>query len=240
MHEVTGSSPVSPTKSQMKLPHPFDAVLFDMDGVLCDSESMLAHAAVRLFDERYGVKVRVADFIPFVGTGEKRYLGGVAEQYGITERRPDDKDVLYAMYLEMIPGRLQPTPGAREFVFACRARGLKTAVATSADRVKLDGALAAINLPPHDFDATVTGTDIKHPKPDPEIFVTAAAKLGLEPARCLVIEDAPHGVTAARKAGCKCLALATTFSAEHMAEHGPTWIAPNLAEARVIRELLGL
>lgn len=221
------------------LPLP-SAILFDMDGVLCDSEAMLAQAAVRLFAERYGVQVRASDFIPFVGTGEKRYLGGVAEQYGITDRRPDDKEVLYAMYLEMIPGNLRPTPGAREFVLACRARGLKTAVATSADRVKLDGALAAIDLPPHGFDATVTGTDIKHPKPDPEIFVTAAAKLGLPPASCLVIEDAIHGIAAARAAGCRCLALTTTFPAAEMARGGPDWIAPNLAEAREIRAWLGL
>ncbi len=216
------------------------AVLFDMDGVLCDSEPMLAIAACRLFAERYGVNVEPHDFAPFVGTGEKRYLGGVAEQYGIARRFADDKDRLYAMYLEMIPGKLQPTPGAREFVFACRKRGLKTAVATSADRVKLDGALAAIDLPPNYFDAIVTGTDITHAKPDPEIFLTASAKLGLAPAQCLVVEDSPHGIIAARKAGCPCLALATTFAAKKMAHDKPDWIAANLNEAREVRALLGL
>lgn len=221
-------------------PGSFRAVLFDMDGVLCDSEPMLARAACRLFAERYGVEVQPRDFAPFVGTGEKRYLGGVAEQYGIARRFSDDKDRLYAMYLEMIPGRLQPTPGAREFVFGCRRRGLKTAVATSADRVKLEGALAAVDLPPRDFDAVVTGSDITHAKPDPEIFLTASAKLGLAPAACLVVEDSPHGIAAARAAGCACLALATTFSAGEMARGRPDWIAASLAEAREIRELLGL
>ena len=67
----------------------FLAVLFDMDGVLCDSEPMLAQAACRMFAERYGVAVKPADFAPFVGTGEKRYLGGVAEQYGIARRFAD-------------------------------------------------------------------------------------------------------------------------------------------------------
>jgi HAD superfamily hydrolase (TIGR01509 family) len=216
------------------------AVLFDMDGVLCDSEPMLAQAACRLFAERYGKKVGPHEFAPFVGTGEKRYLGGVAESHGITKRFPDDKDRLYAMYLEMIPGRLLPTPGAREFVFACRKHGLKTAVATSADRVKLVGALAAIDLPPSDFDVVVTGTDITHAKPDPEIFLTAAAKLGIAPAQCLVVEDSPHGIVAAHAAGCPCLALATTFGAEKLRHDKPDWIASNLSEAHEVHALLGL
>ena len=218
----------------------FDAVLFDMDGVLCDSEPMLALAACRLFKERYGVDVKPEEFAPFVGTGEKSYLGGVAAKHGIVNRRTDDKDHLYAMYLDMVPGRLQTTPGAKPFVHAVRAAGLRTAVATSADRVKLDGALAAVGLPPAEFDAIVTGTDIKHPKPDPEIFVTAAAKLGLPPARCLVVEDSPHGIVAARAAGCPCLALATTFTAEKLAHDRPDAIAPHLADVAAALAKLGL
>ena len=211
-----------------------------MDGVLCDSEPLLAHAACRLFAERYGLTVAPLEFAPFVGTGDKHYLDGVAKQHGLTHRFPDDKDQLYALYLAMIPGRLQPTPGAREFVQACRARGLKTAVATSADRVKLDGALAAVHLPQALFDAIVTGSDITHAKPHPEIFLTAALKLKLAPTQCLVIEDAPHGIAAARAAGCPCLALATTFPAEQLGHDQPDWIAANLAEAQAIRMLLKL
>ena len=215
-------------------------VLFDMDGVLCDSEPLLANAACRLFAERYGLTVAPHEFAPFVGTGDKHYLDGVAQQHGLTQRFPDDKDRLYAMYLAMIPGRLQPTPGAHEFVHACRARGLKIAVATSADRVKLDGALAAVHLPLSLFDVIVTGSDITHAKPHPEIFLTAAQKLKLPPAQCLVIEDSPHGIVAARAAGCPCLALATTFPAAQLVHDQPDWIAANLAEAQAIRTLLKL
>ena len=215
-------------------PFPVGGVLFDMDGVLCDSEALLAQAACRLFQEQYRVAVRPEDFLPFVGTGERRYLGGVAEQHGVAIRLPEDKDRLYAMYLEMAPGRLQPVRGAPAFVRACRARGLRTAVATSADRVKLVGALAAIALPPSEFDATVTGSDIRHPKPDPEIFLTAAARLGLPPAQCLVIEDSPHGIEAARAAGCPCVALATTFPAARMKETRADCVLPDLAGAEAI------
>lgn len=212
-------------------PAAVQAVLFDMDGVLCDSEPMLAEAACRLFREVHGVTVHPDEFRPFVGTGEKSYLGGVAAAHGVTLRSPADKNRLYALYLEMIPGRLQSTPGAVDFVHACRRRGLRTAVATSADRIKLDGALAAVGLPPHEFDVTVTGTDITHAKPDPEIFLTAAAKLGLPPSACLVIEDSPHGVVAAQRAGCPCVALATTFPAEVMAKGRPDLVLPNLLGA---------
>ena len=206
------------------------AVIFDMDGVLTDSEPLINAAAVAMFREQ-GLAVQPDDFLPFVGTGEKRYLGGVAEKYGVTLRTPEDKNTLYAMYLEMIPGRLQPTPGAVAFVHTCRVRGFKTAVATSADRVKLEGALVAVGLPPHEFDSTVTGSDIVHAKPDPEIFLTAAARLGLPPAACLVVEDSPHGVLAARRAGCPCVALTTTFPASVMEKEAPDLVVDTLASA---------
>lgn len=211
-----------------------------MDGVLCDSETLLARAACRLFADRYGVSVEPHEFIPFVGTGEKRYLDGVAVQHGIGQRHADDKDRLYAMYLEMVPGCLQPTPGAVAFVQACRRRGLRTAVATSADRVKLDGALAVVGLPPEEFDVTVTGSDIRHAKPDPEIFLVAAATLGLPPEACLVVEDAEHGIAAARAAGCPCLALTTTFSSERLQKSRPDWIVHTLADAHAISRALRL
>src|SRR4051812_9167568 len=115
------------------------AVIFDMDGVLCDSEPFICEAAMRMFAETYGVAVAREDFIPFVGAGEDRFIGGVAEQYGVSLTMPRDKQHTYAVYLQIIRGRLKALPGAAEFVADCRGRGLRTAVATSADRVKLDG-----------------------------------------------------------------------------------------------------
>ena len=63
-------------------------IFFDMDGVLCDSEALIAEAACRMFAERHGVRPRPEDFQPFIGTGEDRYLGGVAEKYGVALNRP--------------------------------------------------------------------------------------------------------------------------------------------------------
>ncbi|MCL2700259.1 MAG: HAD-IA family hydrolase [Phycisphaerae bacterium] len=207
----------------------FDGVIFDMDGVLCDSEPFICEAAMTMFRERHGLAVAAADFVPFVGAGENRYLGGVAEKYGVTLDLESDKARTYAIYLEIIRGRLGPLEGVREFIANCRRRGLKLAVASSADRAKVDGNLREIGLPWATFDAVVNGLDVVHKKPAPEIFLLAASKLSLPPARCVVVEDAPNGVQAAKAAGAACLGLTTSFSADALRDCGADWIAPNLA-----------
>ena len=82
-------------------------IIFDMDGVLCDSEPFIAEAAAKMFAERHGTAVTPEDFHPFVGTGEDRFLGGVAEKYGVKLDMPADKDRTYAIYLDIIRGRLR-------------------------------------------------------------------------------------------------------------------------------------
>lgn len=205
-------------------------VIFDMDGVLCDSEPFIAEAAGRMFAERYGLKVTPKDFRPFIGTGENRFLGGVAEKYGVTLALPSDKDRTYAIYLELIRGRLHPLPGARDFVDECRQRGLILAVATSADRVKLEGNLREIGFPPELFAACVTGSEVRQKKPAPDIFLTAARKARLKPTAALVIEDAPNGVQAAKAAGMRALALTTSFSVAVLRSSGADWTAPDLSQ----------
>jgi HAD superfamily hydrolase (TIGR01509 family) len=222
-------------------PH-FTGVIFDMDGVLCASEPFIAEAACRMFAETHGVAVQHGDFTPFIGMGEDRFLGGVAEKYGVTLVMPRDKDRTYAIYLETIKGRLQPLPGVSEFVAECRRLGLKLAVATSADRVKLDGNLEEIGLPAQTFDACITGSEISRKKPDPEIFLTAAGRLGLPATQCLVVEDAPSGVRAAKRAGSRCLALTTSFDAATLSQAGADWVAPGLAHVpgEIQKRLSGL
>ncbi len=220
----------------MTQPDIFDnlsAVVFDMDGVLCDSEPFIAEAACRMFAERHGVKVLAAEFQPFIGTGENQFLGGVAARHAVTLQMPSDKDRTYAIYLEIIRGRLKPFAGAREFVQACRGRGWKTAVATSADRVKLDGNLRELGLPESAFDAVVTGSEVAHKKPAPDIFLAAAGKLGLAPARIVVVEDAPQGVRAAKAAGMRCLGLTTSVAAAALRAAGADATAATLGEVRV-------
>ena len=203
-------------------------VIFDMDGVLVDSEEFICEAAVRMFAER-GLAVRPADFRPFVGAGEDRYLGGVAEKHGFPLDLERDKARTYELYGQIVRGRLQPLPGVHRFIGKCRARGLRLALATSADRVKMLINLREIGLPPETFDAAVNGLDVAHKKPAPDIFLLAAGRLGHAPAECLVVEDAVNGVAAARAAGARCLALTTSFTREQLA--GADFFAANLAEA---------
>lgn len=201
-------------------------VIFDMDGVLVESEPFTAEAAIRMFAEK-GYVVRPEEFRPFVGTGEARFMGGVAEARGIPFDPVADVARMYAIYLDLIPGRLGPLRGARDFVRTCRERGLAIAVASSAERIKVEGNLAELGLPRATFNAVVTGSDVTRKKPAPDIFLDAARQLGLDPANCLVVEDAVAGVAAAKAAGCKCLALTTTFRADQLT--AADWIAPDLA-----------
>ena len=207
------------------------AVLFDMDGVLADSEEFIAEAAKEMFQRTYGLTVELSDFVPFVGAGEDRYLGGVAAQYGVTPDLPRDKATTYAIYGELIQGRLKALPGAVSFVRASRAAGLKTALATSADKPKMLSTLAAIGLSEADFDATVNGLDVARKKPFPDIFLEAARRVGVAPQDCLVIEDATNGVKAALAAGCQCLALLTTFTEAELRTAGATDLIPDLSYA---------
>jgi len=208
-------------------------VLFDMDGVLADSEAFIAEAAQAMFAETYSVTVSLDDFLPFVGAGEDRYLGGVAARYGVTPDLPRDKARTYEIYGERIQGKLQALPGAVSFVKACQAQGLKTALATSADKPKMVATLAAIGLSEADFDATVNGLDVARKKPFPDIFIEAARRVGLDPGHCLVVEDAVNGVKAALAAGCRCLTLATTFPEADLKAAGATQIIPNLSYAHL-------
>jgi beta-phosphoglucomutase len=203
------------------------AYIFDMDGVLCDSEEFIAEAACLMFKTVYGTEAKASDFEPFIGTGEDRFIGGVAEKYGIALTMPRDKETTYALYAQCVRGKLRPVPGAVEFIKAAAAKGISLAVATSADRVKMDVNLDAIGVDAGIFDALVTGSDIQHKKPAPDIFLKAAEMMGAEPAECVVFEDAVNGVQAAKAAGCLCVGVTTSFSNETLQEAGADQTIPD-------------
>jgi HAD superfamily hydrolase (TIGR01509 family) len=203
-------------------------VIFDMDGVLVDSEPFIAAAMVQMFGEK-GYTVHPDDLRPFIGTGEDNILKGVADAHQITLDLERDKARTYAIYLDLVQGNLHPLAGVLEFVRTCRERGLKIAVASSADAVKVAGNLQEIGLPSSTFDVIVSGNEVTHKKPSPEIFLEAARRLGLDPSTCLVVEDAIAGVAAAKAAGARCLALTTSFTPSQLSE--ADWVASTLAEA---------
>lgn len=203
-------------------------VIFDMDGVLVLSEPFIAEAAIRMFAEK-GLTVREDEFRPFIGMGEDRFIGGVAERRAIKLDPARDKARTYEIYDEIVRGRLLPTPGAVDFIRSCRARGMKLAVASGADRVKVDANLRELALPRSAFDAVIDGDQVARKKPAPDIFLAACRALALPPAECLVVEDAVSGVQAAKAAGARCLALTTSFDAQTLVAAGADWTAPDLA-----------
>ncbi len=197
-----------------------EGYIFDMDGVLCDSEAFIAEAAIALFKTRYQVDVAVADFEPFIGTGEDRYLGGVAEKYGINLQLEADKAETYRLYGTCVKGKLEALTGVKAFLARARDEGLRLAVATSADAVKMRTNLREMDLEESLFDALVSGLEIIHKKPAPDIFVEAARRLQLPTSACVVFEDAINGVEAAKSAGAYCVGVTSSFSASALKEAG--------------------
>ena len=202
-------------------------LLFDMDGVLVDSEDFISRAAIEMFEE-YGVHPVPEDFKPFVGTGENRYIGGVAEKYGLQLDIGKAKARTYEIYETLVKGRLYALPGAQKFVRSAKDKAYKLALATSADYIKMRINLKGIGLSENLFDAMVTGGDIEHKKPAPDIYLKAAQMIGCQPRECIVIEDAVSGVKAAKRAGSYCLALTTSFQAGDL--NGADWIYEDLSK----------
>ncbi|KAH9604992.1 hypothetical protein KSS87_017906 [Heliosperma pusillum] len=198
------------------------AVLFDMDGVLCDSEEPSRRAAVDVFAEM-GVHVTVDDFIPFMGTGEANFLGGVAQAKGVEGFDTGAaKKRFFEIYIDKYakPDSGIGFPGALELITQCKDKGLKVAVASSADRIKVDANLAAAGLPLQLFDAIVSADAFEKLKPAPDIFISAS--------KILVIEDALAGLQAAKAAKMRCIVVATTLSEERLATEAPSLIRKDI------------
>jgi len=200
-------------------------VLFDMDGVLVDSEAFICKAATEMFRE-HGIIAEPEDFQPFVGMGENRYIGGVAEKFNLKLDIIEAKSRTYQIYEIITRGQLDPLPGAIEFVTRCRNKGHRLALVTSADSIKMEVNLKEIGLSKNDFHYTINGLEVERKKPFPDIYIKAAENLGLKTEECLVVEDAVSGVRAAKAAGCKCLAVTTSFGRSALME--ADWICDSL------------
>ncbi|XP_073030200.1 protein SUPPRESSOR OF QUENCHING 1, chloroplastic isoform X1 [Primulina eburnea] len=208
------------------------AVLFDMDGVLCNSEELSRLAAVDVFAEM-GVQVTVQDFVPFMGTGEANFLGGVASMKGVKGFNPEmAKKRFFEIYLDKYakPNSGIGFPGAYELVIQCIDQGLKVAVASSADRIKVDANLAAAGLQLSLFDAIVSADAFENLKPAPDIFLAASKILDVPPSECIVIEDALAGVQAAKSAGMRCIAVTTTLAEDTLKTECPSLIRKDIGD----------
>lgn len=187
----------------------FKAILFDMDGVLVDSETPLMKCAIDHLKNKYGINAKFEDFADFVGKGEDAAIGGVVEKNGGTYL-PQMKDECYEIYIQLAETIVEGAPGMKELLPKLKEK-CRLAVASSADRRKVDVNIRVLGVEESVFDAVITGSDITNKKPDPEIYLKAAAAVGVAPGNCLVVEDAVAGVQAGKAAGCKVVGVAGSF-----------------------------
>ena len=201
-------------------------ILFDMDGVLIDSEPLILHAAISYFAS-LGVSVKKEDFTPFIGAGDRKFLCGVAEKYGITLDFEEAKEQFFFLY-EDYAMEVGPLDGVHRFITNAKKAGLKIAVATSGAPAKVAINLKSIGLSESDFDLVVTGSMIKRNKPAPDIYQLASLAMGLPTEECLVMEDAINGIHAGIQAGCQVCALTTTFVVTALFEAGADLVVTSL------------
>ena len=205
------------------------AILFDMDGVLIDSETLMAKSGILALRD-FGIDPQPEDFIPFVGRGEDKYIGGVARKYGLTYD-PMMKDRAYHYYGLYVETEAFVPKDVHRVLSAVKEKGYKIAVCTSADYAKVVHNLRAIGLSEDFFDAFVTGDRIRNLKPHPEIYLTGARLTSTAPEDCLVVEDAPSGIQAAHAGGMKAVGITSSFPEAYLAEQSrPDYIIHELSQ----------
>jgi HAD superfamily hydrolase (TIGR01509 family) len=206
------------------------AVVFDLDGVLLDSESINVRAAFEAFAS-FGHPLDEADVARIVGRHPMDYAVELMRQHGVPESAGAElRRIQEEAYQRLWNEGARLLDGAEVALHAVRARGLKTGLATSSGRGSVQEALDRFGLQDA-FDATLTLDDVAARKPDPEIYLRASERLGVVPDAMLVVEDSCHGITAAKAARAWCVAVRTPWVAEE---------AQRLADWRIgsLRDLL--
>lgn len=197
-------------------------LVFDVDGVIADTESVNRRVSAQVFDDLFGVKeVKAEDFTQGLGRGAHEYIKAAARVHNLNLTDEQlEKAVQYRqdLFLELLKTEPLPAyPGVLELIEAGLASDeFQVAIATSGTLEKSRAALEAAKVP-YTKMVYVNGNDVTHKKPDPELFLIAAERMGLSPSRCVVIEDAPNGVQAAQAAGARCIAVTNTTPAEDLA-----------------------
>jgi HAD superfamily hydrolase (TIGR01509 family) len=198
------------------------ALIFDMDGTMVDS--MPAHAkSWDLFRQRHHLQMSVEEILK--RTTGRNGIECVRELLG--DDVPDDKAKEYidrkeADYREIFAKDFREVAGFSRFATQAQQRGLKLAVATAGDKNNLEFVLARVHLARRP-DAEVRGDQGLPGKPEPDIFLKAAQSLDVPPAECIVFEDAPFGIEAAKRAGMRAVAICSTHTAQELA--GPHVLA---------------
>jgi beta-phosphoglucomutase family hydrolase len=200
------------------------AFIFDMDGTLLNNMAFHTAAWMETIEALGHGPVNPVDWeLQTSGVPNRTIL---AERLGVAPHNVSEwVEWKEAAYRRLALGRLKPLPGARAFLRAARKNGVRLAMATGAGPANIRFNLTALEMEAA-FETIVGADDVEHGKPDPEVFLKAAKKLGVPPSNCVVFEDAPLGIEAARRAGMRVVAFTTMLkSAELMALPGVNIVA---------------
>jgi HAD superfamily hydrolase (TIGR01509 family) len=189
----------------------FRAVIFDMDGVLTDSEPAF-HAAVNDILARYGTSIDIHTYERFIGMATPVMWRQVIDLFQI----PASLDEILEAYEPPLMARLReprpPLPGAKDLLARLRGRGVPLGLCTASYRRWVEAILPSAGIA-QDFDVIVAGDDVARTKPDPQPYVQAARALGFAPEQCVVIEDSASGLTSALASGAYVIQLRATSTA---------------------------
>ena len=181
------------------------ALVFDMDGVIIDSEPLQAEIAVHVL-KKLGGNPQPREFYEFIGVRNEEMWTILKERHNIKESVKEileiHQDYKKKRFSE---ADVETVEGIPELIKEAKSRGLRIALATSSPRFLAEHILKKFDLYKY-FNVLVTADHITHSKPDPEIYIKAAQFLGVKPEECIAIEDAHFGVKAAKAAGMKCIA----------------------------------
>jgi len=191
-----------------KLP-PRPIVIFDMDGLMIDSE-LLQSISFKQMLKNHGVTVR-KKIVQILGVRVVENIETMKKKYGIkenTETLFKEKNKIYSKLLEK---KVVPMPGVFTLIQKLEKSGVRLALASSSNYNHICLVLKKLNLEGC-FEIILSGERLKKGKPDPEIYQKTAKKLKAKPQQCLVLEDTQTGVTAAKKAGMKCIAVPNQYT----------------------------
>ncbi len=198
-------------------------LIFDVDGVIADTEAVNARVSIKVFAEVLGIEgVARKDFEAGLGRGAEEYVKAGARVHGLelteeqTQKVTQVRQEYFLKILSQEP--LPPFPGVLELMDkAMQREDFRLAIATSGTLEKSRAVLEAAKVPYQKM-VYINGDHVKNKKPDPELFLLAIEQIGIAPADCVVIEDAPNGVQAAKAAGAKCIAVTNSTTAVNLCE----------------------
>lgn len=193
-----------------------------MDGVVVDSEPVKFLAYRKVFDERFGVALPEDD-ITWRGKSEPEVMAHWLKRFNLP---PTDVAELVTAKREAYralvdQGRLSTIPGVVDFLRSLRDLGIRRGLATASNQEDKKSIFRRFDLDPL-FDATVTLEEVPRSKPAPDLYLEAARRVGVSPDRCLVFEDSPSGVAAAREAGMDVVVVLTSFAPDRFDPRFPT------------------